>query len=209
LKRPPHEPPGPPGVARPPRRPARVGDPGVGVGWGPPPRDGGRGGASAFPGEGRVGLPGTEALLTPTAPFTAALWIDAATTSSTVEIPLSKPYSLASSADTLSLTIDPAGSVQYETTGLAATPQYFPPSTPLIRGAWHHVALSFDGTKRVLYVDGQAFENDAPSLDGMLPVAIGADLDRDALVFGFTGGLDDFRIYDRALAPDEVAHPAR
>ena len=171
----------------------------------PTARDGVRGGAYAFPGDVRVVLPGTEALLTATAPFTAALWVEASTAIDKVEIPLSKPHDLTNTTDTLALTISAAGRVQYETNGRSNTPQYFPESTPLIRGAWHHVALSADGDARVLYVDGEAFVDATPSLDGMQPVAIGADLDGGVLVFGFTGGLDDLRIYDRTLTPEEVA----
>ncbi len=175
----------------------------------PVARSGVRGGGYQFTSGPRVVLPGTEDLLTASAPFTAALWVEAVATANALEIPLSKPHGMFSSSDTLAITITAPGSVQYETTGLTGEPAYFPTSTPSIRGGWHHVALTFDGMTRTLHVDGEVYADSAGSLDASLPVGIGADLDSGALAHPFTGGLDDLRIYGRALTATELALLAR
>ncbi|MCP4710069.1 MAG: DUF1565 domain-containing protein, partial [Planctomycetes bacterium] len=89
-------------------------------------------------------------------------------------------------------------------------------STDLRDGFWHHVAvvLDSDGTPQVddieLFVDGVAISvtatNGSQAIDtaGDDDVHVGAT---DGLHSGyyFDGLIDDFRIYDRALYPEEIA----
>jgi hypothetical protein len=72
-----------------------------------------------------------------------------------------------------------------------------------IDDAWHHVAMSYDGTILILYVDGVErsrttttynFLPDTPFVVGM---AEGG--------YYFPGAVDDVRVFNRALPADEVA----
>lgn len=171
----------------------------------PAARAGRHGGGYAFPGDLRVTLPGTEPLLTTRGPFTLSVWLDASAEVALVEIPLSKPRSLTSTRNTLNITVLGNGTIQYELVSTIDQPYYFPASTSGIRGGWHHVALTFDGAVRTLHVDGVAYADETAGLDGELPIGLGADLDGGARVFGYAGGLDELRIFDRVLGPDEIA----
>ena len=78
-------------------------------------------------------------------------------------------------------------------------------------GEWHHVAASWDGRVRTLYIDGE-INVQSSSVGSIKPtnrlLVIGA---RDNGGYGmpesawYNGKLDDIAIYDRALKPDEVA----
>jgi len=74
-------------------------------------------------------------------------------------------------------------------------------STKLPTGAWHHVAGVYDGVTVRVYIDGVA--------DGYTNELSGAvSTTTDSLVMnfsGFSGALDDVRVYARALAPAEIA----
>jgi len=79
-------------------------------------------------------------------------------------------------------------------------------------GQWHHVGFVWDGSYRVLYLDGievakdTAAQNPLKSADGGL--YIGADKDLDAGTF-FSGMIDDVKIYTQALTADETATLAK
>jgi hypothetical protein len=72
-------------------------------------------------------------------------------------------------------------------------------------GRWHHVALVFDGARARLVLDGDVVA-DVPSAGTLAPKA------ELALVVGtwfqqnqaFCGQLDSLRLWNRALAPDEL-----
>jgi glucose/arabinose dehydrogenase len=74
-------------------------------------------------------------------------------------------------------------------------------------GQWHHVGLVWDGTYRRLYVDGTEVAADTEPLtplrssDGGLYVGAGKGLDPASL---WAGLIDDVRLYNVALAPDET-----
>lgn len=74
-------------------------------------------------------------------------------------------------------------------------------------GVWTHIAVSFDGTKR-LYVDGNlapsTMPGDPTASDG-LPFLIGCDRDSGTYVRFLGGMLDDVVMYDVALSPAEIA----
>jgi hypothetical protein len=69
---------------------------------------------------------------------------------------------------------------------------------------WHHIGFVWDGSYRILYVDGIEVAKDTNPLaslknsDGGL--YIGANKNRDAGTF-FSGMIDDIRIYNRAVRP--------
>jgi len=82
--------------------------------------------------------------------------------------------------------------------------------TPLRRGQWAHLALTWTPDRRTLYVDGQPVATRegpyaAPSLDGFagrlgLHPASGA--------WPWLGSFDEVRVYDRALTQEEVGRLA-
>ena len=75
-----------------------------------------------------------------------------------------------------------------------------------IRGAWHHIALVFDGFDRQFYLDGSLGRTGmGPWLTGSAPLAIGADLDAGSFAVPYTGDMDNLRIYRRALSQAEIS----
>jgi hypothetical protein len=78
----------------------------------------------------------------------------------------------------------------------------------IVVGTWYHIALTFDGTTKALYLDGALVASSHP----VGPIAydtgkitIGADiLTNDSIDVPFNGLLDEIRIYDRALSQGEL-----
>jgi hypothetical protein len=69
--------------------------------------------------------------------------------------------------------------------------------------SWRHFALTYRDGERVIYVDGSPDISDSPTGDLSAPEAvttIGASGTGDC----FLGRVDDVRIYNRALGPDEI-----
>jgi T5SS/PEP-CTERM-associated repeat protein/autotransporter-associated beta strand protein len=96
----------------------------------------------------------------------------------------------------------------YDSTG--ENPLYF--SKPITDTNWHLATMTVDTNGSVLYIDGIADTNrawrGAPLVTTTTtPLKIGAQLDPSAqqTAFHFHGSLSDVRIYNRALAPNEVA----
>jgi hypothetical protein len=75
--------------------------------------------------------------------------------------------------------------------------------TPFV-GQWVHVAATFDGTTAVLYLNGEEVGSGAFSLGNGTTVGmrIGSYNDNSPC---FNGDLDEVRIYNRALTPDELS----
>lgn len=83
-------------------------------------------------------------------------------------------------------------------------------------GRWHHVAATYDGTTRRLYIDGveemqKPAKQPGPILKSSWDLCIGNNVmtyeDTDAGVGefqGFDGLIDEVRIYNRALNADEI-----
>jgi hypothetical protein len=74
-------------------------------------------------------------------------------------------------------------------------------------GQWHHVGFAWDGSYRILYVDGievardTAAQNLLKSADGGLYIGAGKNLDPGTF---FSGLIDDVRIYNTALTAEEI-----
>ncbi|UCG49051.1 MAG: LamG domain-containing protein [Phycisphaerales bacterium] len=75
-------------------------------------------------------------------------------------------------------------------------------------GNWHHIGIVWDGSRRHLYADGADVSTDfmdipAPeAADGAMYFAAAPALEAHCF---WNGLIDDLRIYDRALAPHEIA----
>jgi hypothetical protein len=74
---------------------------------------------------------------------------------------------------------------------------------------WMHLAITWDGASKKLWVDGRVVrESEAAFELDQSPVIIGGDLDGGTFTTPFDGLIDEVRIYDRALAPEEIAQLA-
>lgn len=78
----------------------------------------------------------------------------------------------------------------------------------LVAGQWHHVVASYDGTRGVLYLDGERVGETA--VTG--PLRVEGDLlvghrnaYGDAMAQGFTGAIDEVAVYARGLSSAEVS----
>jgi hypothetical protein len=76
----------------------------------------------------------------------------------------------------------------------------------LTLGAWHHVAVRWDGASRRLAIDGHDTKTDMTALaSGMGQLVVGGDIDNGLPFALFRGSLDDVRIYSRVIADNELA----
>lgn len=72
---------------------------------------------------------------------------------------------------------------------------------------WHHVAFTYDGVTRRVYVDGVArgqMPTNAMVFDPV-DLYVGCDVNIGVEGFFYGGALDEIRVYDRALSPAEIA----
>lgn len=77
-------------------------------------------------------------------------------------------------------------------------------------GEWHHVAVSYDGTKWQLFVDGkldgELAVNATPRKDSIQHFALGSALDSKGVAAGFfKGALDEARVWNHARTEAEIA----
>ncbi|HEY3807512.1 MAG TPA: LamG domain-containing protein [Kofleriaceae bacterium] len=81
------------------------------------------------------------------------------------------------------------------------------PGNVVPTGSWHHVAGTWDGTSKTLYLDGNKLGDSQPT--GVSydydSVFIGGDVDSGAPTSFLPGQLDDVRVYNRALSASEIA----
>ncbi|WP_270170646.1 immunoglobulin-like domain-containing protein [Paenibacillus sp. SYP-B4298] len=96
-----------------------------------------------------------------------------------------------------------------DSTKLGSNYKYALRSSKLPAAAWHHVAVTLDGFDAVVYVDGvekvrsSTFNVEPRMLLETTMNYIGKSRNASHALFG--GKIDDFRIYNRALAQTEVA----
>ena len=102
-----------------------------------------------------------------------------------------------------------SGTVRYAiTTGSYGSEQAIVSPSALSTGGWHHLGVTLSGTTGVLYIDGKAVGTNSgmtlkPSSLGSTTLNyIGKSQYPDT---NFTGSVDDFRIYARALSGGEIA----
>ena len=77
----------------------------------------------------------------------------------------------------------------------------------VLDGAWHHCAATFDGQMMRVYLDGREIGSlprpGGIALRASAPAFIGSSSGQGEF---FQGGLDDLRIYARALTPEQILH---
>jgi hypothetical protein len=74
-------------------------------------------------------------------------------------------------------------------------------------GSWHHIACTYDGTTKKMYIDGNL--DASQTATGTLGtstynVIIGGTERTDSLERSWNGKIDDVRIYSRALSHSEI-----
>lgn len=71
-------------------------------------------------------------------------------------------------------------------------------------GQWHHIAGTFDGKEIKCYLNG--VEKEKKAMSGIASGNGKFFIGQDGWVNVFDGVVDEVRVYDRALSPDEVKH---
>ena len=163
-----------------------------------------RGGGFAF--DGQTALRATSARDLEGNQFTISLWMRVDTQINTLGCIASKLVGTAGN-NTWLLCFDPNAGKLFVETGHGGIPDIELDSRVVMDNEFHHVALTYDGLERVLYVDGIAgtpkeFPLALDVDDG--EITIGAEDDGGGLILHFVGVLDDFQIYDRALPASEI-----
>ena len=99
-----------------------------------------------------------------------------------------------------------------ELMGLGRSSSTLMSQTVITDGNWHHLGFVWDGSYRILYVDGAEVAKDVKpqsrlgSADSGLHFGAGKTLE----AAGFLSGLiDDIRIYNQALSAEDVNTLAR
>ena len=78
----------------------------------------------------------------------------------------------------------------------------------VLEGSWVHLAATWSPQRHAIYLGGVlrgAFDSPAAFEYESVELLIGADRDNGDIAFAIDARLDDLRIYDRALADDEIA----
>jgi hypothetical protein len=83
----------------------------------------------------------------------------------------------------------------------------FTAATNVLTGAWHHMAITWTMTSATLYADGVAISSDAitPLVYDQGILTLGADkLVDNSVDVPMRGRLDEVKLFDRALTPQEI-----
>jgi hypothetical protein len=114
----------------------------------------------------------------------------------------------ASFKDSWQFCLTNAGNPQFTTTdGVGYNILIDPYQLPV--DEWHHVAMTWDSGSRAkqLFMDGAPLRGSVGATVAFDsgPMVFGTDLNANTPGGWFFGRLDDFRLYDRALSPSEIA----
>jgi hypothetical protein len=168
-----------------------------------------RDGAYRFDGtDDVVTFPVVEDLALPVATFTVWVRFDTIGTSGKQHL-ISKPYG-ALNKNSFELFLLQAATANLGAGGDAASASFASVSWSYPTGAWHHVAMAFDGTGDVaaigLFVDGVRVDSATFSaVFDANAVLLGADYNGGSYASFLAGALDDVRVYKRVLDPAEIA----
>ncbi|MCP4450600.1 MAG: hypothetical protein GY809_04010 [Planctomycetes bacterium] len=132
-------------------------------------------------------------------PFTACAWIKTSSPGSVIVSQADAFYDW--------LSIDSSGKLS---THLSYPMPVLQSDAVVADDIWHHVGVVRDGAGKSLYVDGVEVASDATGpvlpLNGGLTMGAGKALEPDSF---FRGMMDDIRIYNQALEPEEIAEMAQ
>jgi hypothetical protein len=142
--------------------------------------------------------------------FTVAVWMKQSSDGRYSAV--GKPYQIATSIDdSWQIEMQNPMNLSFTTTN-AGRHDYMWDNGVLTIGAWQHVAVTWDGAIKRIYVGGalSAMIGDAdPVQFDASPAFVGCDINSNQLVFPFPGVIDDVYVYDRALSDAEVMTLAR
>ena len=100
------------------------------------------------------------------------------------------------------LATDAEGNLMTELKGIGRSAGPLYSETVITDGQWHRIGLVWDGSRRILSVDGVAVADDTqPGLEGsQMGLYIGTGKAMEPGTY-FSGLIDDVRIYNRAVSP--------
>lgn len=132
--------------------------------------------------------------------ITIAAWVDANPSTGSLSA-LAKPVG-SSTDNSWQLEVESNGKASFS----GGSMHYLESPNPVSRQAWHHLAGTYDGTTKTLYVDGVAVAQVASTNTyDTHPVFLGADENSGAPALYWDGLLDELRVYSRVLSPAEIA----
>jgi len=159
--------------------------------------------AVAFSGTGTdyVDIVGGGSFLGLTNQISISLWVSNGLSASGIVL---SQYDTNSMADTFSLSVS-NGFAQFELF-IGGTSVVVTSATTLADNGWHYLAGTYDGTAMKVYVDGVNSSQSNATVSGTINIVL-ADvlLGRDGAGSPFAGAVDEVRLYNRALAANEIA----
>jgi len=171
----------------------------------PAPATGQLAGANDFSGATMFEVPFAPDLNTANG-FTVSAWLSIAAAPATRGCAITKGLGPAQ-FNSWAMCVEPDQSVFFFTVADTTTNSQFSAEL-LMLGAFHHVAVRYDGTIKSIFLDGANVGDSQPfpgiSFDSS-SIFIGEDVDNDAPIAPFVGRIDDARLYNRALADAEIA----
>jgi hypothetical protein len=146
-------------------------------------------------------VPDTGQLDAPT--FTLALWLLQQTDGSVT--PLSK--AVPPMSNSWQIESDVGRKISFTTNNAGSHDFLWSASGTVRLGQWQHVAATWDGATKRLYVDGVLIASmaDAPIVFDTHGAQIGCDDNIPSVDGYYDGSIDDLAIYDRALTSSEIA----
>ena len=163
------------------------------------------GGGYLFDGNAVFQLPSTG--LVTAAPYSIAVWfrLDQPTSPGSGRSMVNKPFGDTAATNVANLLVMNDNLPSFETTTDGVANDYLSAVGGVNLGAWHHAAVTWDGTTKQLYLDGAlARSTPATVADSNLPVQVGADRDYGVNIYPWIGALDDLQFYSRALTGAEM-----
>jgi len=147
--------------------------------------------------------------LAASAGFTAGLWLHMDVFPSGADDPAcvwTMSFDAANGYDTFTLCIGNSGTTEFGgETPAGVSVNDFGPTIGTNSGEWHHMAVTWDGARRLAYVDGVQIANRVTALGtGTENLELGAARG----LFHFFGTLDDAVYYTRVLTPAEITQLA-
>jgi uncharacterized protein len=165
------------------------------------------GNAFQFDGATQIMRVASAADLDTTSGFTVAAWVQIAAAPSSRACFVGKGLG-SGIYNSWSACIEPAQTVFFYTV-TGATQDYLFSGVTVPTASWHHVAIRWDGITKTISLDGADVIADPAATDfDSEPIRIGSDIDNGSFSAPYAGAIDDLRIYNRALAPPELAELA-